>query len=72
MENYRLIYEFLVIMISTDSLLEKVQALIGAYLYETFAPFVNLITQVYILRKLDDFRWGKTRIGVAEKEKKGT
>lgn len=72
MENYRLLYDLMIIMVTTDSLLEKVQALIGAYLYGLGAPFINFITQLYTLYKLDDFRWGKTRIAVAEKENKST
>lgn len=68
MENYRLFYDIMVIMATTDSLHEHIQALIGAFIYGIGAPFINLITQIYTLYKLDDFRWGKTRIAVAEKK----
>jgi chitin synthase len=61
------IYDFFVIMMSTDSLLEQFQAFMGVWMYSYFAQMMNFVTQLYTLYKLDDFRWGKTRIGVTAK-----
>jgi chitin synthase len=36
-------------------------------MHSYFAAYVNFMTQLYTLYKLDDFRWGKTRVVVAEK-----
>ena len=57
----------LVIITASDSVLDAIQSFVGAVMYGIFAPTVNFITQLYVLYKLDDFRWGKTRIGVADK-----
>jgi chitin synthase len=57
----------LVIITASDSVLDAIQSLVGAVMYGVFAPTVKFITQLYVLYKLDDFRWGKTRIGVTDK-----
>ncbi|KAG9187401.1 chitin synthase [Alternaria panax] len=69
LENYRLMYDMLVIVAASDSVLDAIQSFVGALMYGLFAPTVNFVTQLYTLYKLDDFRWGKTRIGVTDKAK---
>ena len=68
LENYRVVWDFLVTILTSTSILDAVQLLIGSTMYSYFGPLVNFITQLYTMYNLDDFRWGKTRIGIAEKE----
>ena len=65
-----MIWDILVIAMSTGSPTEAVQLFVGCIMYSYLAPLVNFITHIYTLCKLDDFRWGKTRIAVAGKEEK--
>ncbi|EDU46390.1 chitin synthase [Pyrenophora tritici-repentis] len=66
-ENYRMVWDLLVIVVSMGSPTEAVQLFVGSMMYGYFAPLVNFITHLYTLYKLDDFRWGKTRVVVAQK-----
>ncbi|RMZ67133.1 chitin synthase [Pyrenophora seminiperda CCB06] len=66
-ENYRMVWDLLVIITSTGSPTEAVQLFIGSMMYGYFAPLINFMTHLYTLYKLDDFRWGKTRVVVAQK-----
>ncbi|EFQ90064.1 hypothetical protein PTT_13433 [Pyrenophora teres f. teres 0-1] len=66
-ENYRMIWDLLVIVMSTGSPTEAVQLFVGSMMYGYFAPLINFFTHLYTLYKLDDFRWGKTRVVVANK-----
>ena len=59
----------LVVVAASDSVPDIIQSFIGFWMYGFFGPTVNFVTQIYTLYKLDDFRWGKTRIGVADKAK---
>ncbi|RYN41491.1 hypothetical protein AA0113_g1652 [Alternaria arborescens] len=69
LENYRLVYDLLVVVAASDSVPDIIQSFVGFWMYGFFGPTVNFVTQLYTLYKLDDFRWGKTRVGVADKAK---
>ncbi|KAI4656862.1 uncharacterized protein J4E78_006753 [Alternaria triticimaculans] len=69
-EYYRRVFDLMVTLISCDSFIDVVQTVIGCVAYTWSAAYVNVCTQFYTLWRMDDFRWGKTRIAVAGKEEK--
>ena len=69
-EYYRRVFDLMVTLISCDSFIDVVQTVIGCVAYTWSAAYVNVCTQFYTLCRMDDFRWGKTRIAVAGKEEK--
>ncbi|KAH6644894.1 chitin synthase [Boeremia exigua] len=62
--RYRNAWDLLVAILASTSVLDAVQLCIGSMMYSYFIPFVNFVVQFYTLYKLDDFTWGKTRVGV--------
>jgi chitin synthase len=62
-----MIWDIVIMIFSTRSPKEAIQLFLGTIMYAQFGPIVNFTTQLYTLYKLDDFRWGKTRIAVSQK-----
>jgi chitin synthase len=69
-EYYRRIFDLFIAVKTSDSFSEIVQTVLGCVLYTWSAAYVNVTTQFYTLWRMDNFRWGKTRIAVAGKEEK--
>ncbi|KNG52576.1 glycosyltransferase family 2 protein [Stemphylium lycopersici] len=67
LKSYRVVWDLLVVILASTSILDAVQLLIGSTMYGYFGSLVNFIVQLYTIYNLDDFTWGKTRIGIAEK-----
>lgn len=66
--NYRRIWDFIVVVISSRSPLEFIQYCIGCVMYEYTVSTINFITQLYTIYNLDDFRWGQMRKAATKKE----
>jgi chitin synthase len=61
-------WDFTVLMISSNSLLEFLQAVLGWLLFVYVVSPLNFLTQAYTLYNLDDFRWGRMRKAATAKE----
>jgi len=66
--KYRRIWSFVVGVISSRSPLEFFQYCIGCVMYEYTVSMIGMITQLYTIYNLDDFRWGQMRKTVTKKE----
>lgn len=47
---------------------ERVQYLMGLFIYIVFGSFLNILVMVYALWNLNNFSWGRTRLVVTEPE----
>ncbi|XP_014552241.1 glycosyltransferase family 2 protein [Bipolaris victoriae FI3] len=66
-EAYRKFWDTLTILMCAQSLKDGVQLAVGVLIYYRVGPIIGQMTQMYTLLKMDDFRWGKTRIAIAHK-----
>ncbi|KAJ5020758.1 hypothetical protein J3E73DRAFT_262655 [Bipolaris maydis] len=66
-DTYHKFWDTIVILMCAQSIKDAVQLVVGILLCHRFGPLIGQMTQVYTLLKMDDFRWGKTRIAVAHK-----
>ncbi|PSN61826.1 hypothetical protein BS50DRAFT_561994 [Corynespora cassiicola Philippines] len=66
----RQLWDFSIVFISPRSFIEAVQFIIGAFMCVMFGPMIGFTVQMYSLYKLNDFRWGKTRVVVSEDQVK--
>ena len=66
--KYRRIWSFVVGVISSRSPLEFFQYCIGCVMYEYTVSMIGMITQLYTIYNLDDFRWGQMRKTATKKE----
>ncbi|CAG8975252.1 hypothetical protein HYALB_00007952 [Hymenoscyphus albidus] len=56
-----LIYYVLIVAWQPRSAKERIQYLLGLFMYFFIGPFLNVIVLVYALWSIDNFAWGKTR-----------
>lgn len=66
-DTYHKFWDTIVILMCAQSIKDAVQLVVGILICHRFGPLIGQMTQVYTLLKMDDFRWGKTRIAVAHK-----
>jgi chitin synthase len=62
------VYYTLVVFWQPRGLRERVQYLIGLFIYVVFGSFLNILVLVYALWNMNNFSWGRTRQVVKEPE----
>jgi chitin synthase len=62
------VYYTLIVVWQPRGFRERVQYLIGLFIYVIFGMFLNIIVFAYALWNLNNFSWGRTRLVVKEPE----